>query len=84
MSYIWYLLGYEDEAVPSNLTLRGRNELLKQIRESSLRLKRVKPIVKCGITLGKVKKVRFATHVASAPGFPPGPLHRKKKNKRRR
>ena len=38
--YIYYLVYGEDEIVPDKKTLRARNEMMKQIRKSKIKLKK--------------------------------------------
>lgn len=41
LSYIYYFLGYEEDIEPDEKSLRCRNEVLKQVRLSKLKLKPV-------------------------------------------
>ena len=41
MSYLWYLLGYEELPEPNEKTIKQRHLVMKQIRNSKLKLKPV-------------------------------------------
>jgi hypothetical protein len=54
MSYVWYLLGYIDEIEPDPKSVRIRHEMMKQIKNSSMLLKKTKMEVKTAINVGKI------------------------------
>lgn len=54
MSYVWYLLGYIDEIEPDPKSVRVRHEMMKQVKNSKIILKKIKMEVRTAINVGKI------------------------------